>query len=64
VYYVKGADKAGTWEGVRRYNEFFVLYNAMVARWPAIYIPKVPPKKTIVFLINRVLMLANRVIKT
>jgi hypothetical protein len=50
VYHVKGADKGGVWEGVRRYNEFFVLYNCMVARWPAIYIPKVPPKKTIVFI--------------
>ena len=48
VYHVKGVDKHGTWEGNRRYNEFYVLHGALSVRWPGIYIPKVPPKKAIV----------------
>lgn len=26
VYHVKGVDRVGTWEGLRRYNEFYVLH--------------------------------------
>lgn len=50
VYSVKGVDKQGTWEGQRRYNEFYVLHEALTRRWPGVFIPKVPPKKAIVYL--------------
>jgi hypothetical protein len=47
-YNVKGIDADGTWEGQRRYNEFFCLHESLVHRWPGIYIPKIPPKQAIV----------------
>ena len=40
-----GADLQGTWEVKRRYNEFFLLHEALVKRWPGIVIPCVPPKQ-------------------
>lgn len=48
VYHVRGVDRQGPWEGQRRYNEFHVLNQVMLARWPAMLIPKLPPKKAIV----------------
>ena len=47
VYNVQGVDKQGPWEGVRRYNHFFCLYEALQKRWPGILIPKLPSKKAI-----------------
>jgi chemotaxis protein histidine kinase CheA len=40
-------DKQGPWEGVRRYNHFYCLYEALQKRWPGILIPKLPSKKAI-----------------
>ena len=51
VYMVKGVDKIGKWEGQRRYKHFHLLYDALLHRFPAVYIPKLPPKKAIVSLI-------------
>ena len=45
VYVVKGKDNQGEWECKRRFNEFFVLYDALVKRWPGIVLPQIPPKK-------------------
>ena len=45
VYNVTGRDLQGEWECKRRYNEFFLLQEALVKRWPGIVIPLVPPKK-------------------
>ena len=45
VYVVKGKDNQGDWECKRRFNEFFVLYDALVKRWPGIVLPQIPPKK-------------------
>jgi len=47
VYEVKGKDKLGYWENKRRYNEFFVLQETLVKRFPSVPIPQVPPKKSI-----------------
>jgi hypothetical protein len=47
VYEVTGADKHGDWNGLRRYNEFYVLHQTISKRWPGIPIPSVPPKKAI-----------------
>mmetsp|Transcript_20199 Transcript_20199/g.24959 ORF Transcript_20199/g.24959 Transcript_20199/m.24959 type:complete len:203 (+) Transcript_20199:81-689(+) len=45
VYNVTGSDLQGSWECKRRYNEFYLLQDALVKRWPGIVIPLVPPKK-------------------
>ena len=47
VYEVKGRDKLGQWECKRRYNEFHVLHEVLVKRFPSIPVPQVPPKKSI-----------------
>jgi hypothetical protein len=44
---VRGVDKQGSFEGLRRYNEFFMLHQALCQRWPGMYVPKIPPKQTI-----------------
>jgi hypothetical protein len=45
LYTVTGRDKEGLFEGQRRYNEFFLLHTALVARYPCIPIPAIPPKQ-------------------
>ena len=30
---------------VRRYSDFFALYEKLLQRWPGIYVPRIPPKK-------------------
>jgi hypothetical protein len=47
VYHVQGVDKQGNWDGIRRFNHFNALYEALQKRWPGLLIPKLPPKKTI-----------------
>jgi hypothetical protein len=47
VYKCRGADNQGTWEGERRYNNFFALREKMEQRWPGIPIPQLPPKKVL-----------------
>ena len=47
MYKCKGADAKGLWEGDRRYNEFFKLYEKLEARWPGVPLPMLPPKKSI-----------------
>ena len=44
VYSCKGVDKDGSWEGDRRYNEFFKLHEKLETRWPGVPIPTLPPK--------------------
>jgi hypothetical protein len=51
VYVVKGADRIGKWEGTRRYSHFHALYEVLLIRFPACFIPKLPPKKALVSLI-------------
>ena len=47
VYTVKGYDSEGSFEGTRRYNDFYHLRSILIARMPGIYIPPIPPKKAI-----------------
>ena len=47
VYKVTGTDSSGSFEGNRRYNEFFLLRQVIVANWPGIYIPSTPSKKLV-----------------
>ena len=47
VYHVQGADKQGPWDGIRRFNHFYALYEALQKRFPGLLIPKLPPKKAI-----------------
>lgn len=47
LYKIGGRDREGTFEGLRRYNEFFLLHETLRARFPCIPIPAVPPKKSI-----------------
>ena len=30
---------------IRRYSDFFALYEKLLKRWPGIYVPRIPPKK-------------------
>lgn len=46
-YTVKGYDNEGTFEGARRYNDFFKLRHSLLSRMPGVYVPPVPPKKMI-----------------
>lgn len=47
VYECHGMDDQGEWDGLRRFNEFFLLFECISKRWPGCPIPSVPPKKTI-----------------
>lgn len=47
VYKVSGVDSHGPFEGNRRYNEFFLLRQVIVANWPGIYVPSTPSKKLV-----------------
>jgi len=44
VYNIRGKDKNGNFEILRRYNDFSALRTALVTRWPGIFIPPLPPK--------------------
>ena len=43
-YTVSGVDSDGPFEEMRRFREFYALRNALVQRWPGIYIPAIPEK--------------------
>lgn len=38
-------DDQGEWDGLRRFNEFFLLFECISKRWPGVPIPSIPPKK-------------------
>jgi len=46
VYSVTGIDEDGEFTCTRRFNEFFTLRSVLHQRWPGIYIPAIPEKKT------------------
>ena len=48
VYNIKGFDKDGQFEVLRRYSNFYVLRSALLKRWPGCFIPPLPEKKTLV----------------
>jgi len=45
-YTVFGTDKGGKFEIVRRYSDFLVLRTTFLDRFPGLYIPPLPKKKT------------------
>jgi len=45
LYTVKGEDKNGIFEILRRYSDFVFLRNSLYQRFPGVYIPAMPPKK-------------------
>jgi len=47
VYDCSGYDNLGEWNGLRRFNEFYVLHETISKRWPGVPIPSIPPKKAI-----------------
>lgn len=47
-YTISGEDSDGVFEEVRRFREFYALRNALVQRWPGIYIPSIPEKSLVV----------------
>lgn len=47
TYTIKGYDRQGEFEALRRYSEFHSFHNALVNRYPGLYIPPIPPKKAV-----------------
>ncbi|EAS02031.1 PX-SNX8-Mvp1p-like protein (macronuclear) [Tetrahymena thermophila SB210] len=47
VYTVKGEDKLGTFEVIRRFSDFDGLRTYLQKRWPSCYIPPIPDKKSV-----------------
>lgn len=47
AYQVRGEDNLDAFEATRRYNEFFMLRQTISSRWPGLYVPCIPPKKTV-----------------
>ena len=39
VYECRGVDDKGTWTGMRRFNEFYILREKLEMNWPGIPIP-------------------------
>jgi hypothetical protein len=39
VYECRGVDDKGTWTGMRRFNEFFMLREKLEQNWPGVPIP-------------------------
>jgi hypothetical protein len=46
-YHVKGEDSLESFEGMRRYNEFYALRQTLCVRWPGLFVPSIPPKKAV-----------------
>jgi sorting nexin-1/2 len=48
TYLIVGNDKIGSYEIRRRFNDFFLLREALAKYWPGCYIPPIPSKKATV----------------
>jgi hypothetical protein len=46
-YSVIGEDNDGAFNVTRRYTDFHKLRTALVARWPGVYVPPIPPKQSV-----------------
>jgi len=44
VYTIKGSDKNGPFEVIRRYSDFDKIRSLLLIKWPGCYIPPLPPK--------------------
>lgn len=47
MYECRGVDDKGTWTGMRRFNEFYILREKLEQNWPGVPIPQLPPKKAV-----------------
>lgn len=47
VYAVRGIDKLGSFEVIRRYSDFTALRSVLLQRWPGCFVPPLPPKKVV-----------------
>lgn len=47
-YMISGMDRSGAFEIRRRFNDFYILREGLLKKFPGIYIPPVPEKKVIV----------------
>ena len=47
VYTVFGMDRQGRFEICRRYSDFYTLRELFSDRWPGLYIPPIPSKRTV-----------------
>lgn len=48
VYKLTGKDYLGEFEALRRYSQFALFREVLCTRFPALFIPPMPPKKKIV----------------
>lgn len=48
VYTIRGRDSSGSFDSFRRYSDFGTLRSSLLARWPGLYIPAIPPKQILV----------------
>lgn len=48
LYTVRGQDRKGTFEVLRRYSDFYALRTSLQTRWPGCFVPPIPPKKAMV----------------
>ncbi|CAD8189257.1 unnamed protein product [Paramecium octaurelia] len=46
-YNIKGEDRIGQFEALRRYNDFHVLRLTLLQRWPGCYVPPIPAKQAL-----------------
>lgn len=47
IFNVKGEDKFGAFEMFRNYNDFLLIRNILMQRWPGCYVPPLPKKKIV-----------------
>ena len=47
---ISGMDRSGSFEIRRRFNDFYLLREGLLKKFPGIYIPPVPEKKVIVII--------------
>lgn len=46
-YTIKGDDRIGQFEAIRRYNDFHNLRVVLLQRWPGCYVPPIPSKSAL-----------------
>ncbi|CAD8056206.1 unnamed protein product [Paramecium primaurelia] len=47
IYSVRGMDKNGQFDVVRRFSDFRLIRQMLVHKWPGCYIPPLPPRKAL-----------------
>lgn len=54
TYSVRGMDKHGQFDVVRRFSDFRLIRPLLISKWPGCYIPPLPPRKAIVNIIYHI----------